>query len=94
MHTEETIKTSLVWYMSDGNLGGGLDLYWTRGAKVVICQEWLYNASGCTYDMVYPDPMVGANLVEYYEQAIKGRTVSVGQEQNRELVFTDARIFD
>lgn len=89
LHTKETVKASLVWYMEDGNVGGGLDLLWTRGAHVVICQPWEYRCAGNDYGQVYPDPMSGDDLIDYFNDAIKGR-----QKDGRDLVWTDVRVFN
>lgn len=89
MYTTPTIKASMVWSKSDGSVGGGLDLLWTTGAHVVICQEWRIDEEGVVcFDQVYPDPMSGDNLIDYFNGAVKGR-----QEKGRELVWTDAKLF-
>jgi len=72
IYTTETVKLSLE-YQEEGQVQGGADLIWTTGAHVVVIQEWEYRCAGNTYNKVYPDPMVGEDMIDYYTQCWKSR---------------------
>lgn len=53
-------------YDEDGQISGGLNIYWTQGSRVVLYNTWEYTASGNIYSPVSPDPIGEVSLLEYF----------------------------
>jgi hypothetical protein len=68
-NTTDTIWVKALSYDEEGQVTGGLNLYWTQGARVVMYNTWEYTASGNIYSPVSPDPIGEVSLLEYFMES-------------------------
>jgi hypothetical protein len=66
MNELKTIKVKAVSYDKDNNIDGGVNIYWTEGAHVVLYQTWEYRCSGNVYSVISPDPIGEDGLLDYF----------------------------
>jgi hypothetical protein len=65
-NVKPTIELKAVCYDEDGQVAGGLKMYWVEGQRVVLYQTWEYTCSGNIYSPVSPDPIGEVSLLEYF----------------------------
>lgn len=74
MNTRKTIEIQAVRYDEDGQEAGGVNIYWSKGSRVVLVQEWEYRCAGNTYSQISPDPIGEQGLLEYFLASWKWKT--------------------